>query len=104
MLVGQPAGRLRHRCGRGARDLRLIRRLTTSICPLSHTEYIKSLFLKKISLVFGCESSDEMAQKLPELKGVHRLKSIVLAEPRLCITNTFTAHMNSIIRCLNCKK
>jgi len=45
-----------------------------------------------------------MAQKLPELQGVHRLKSIVLAEPRLCITNTFTAHTNSIIRCLNCKK
>ena len=67
-------------------------------------EYIKSLFLKKISPVFDHESSDDMAQKLPELQSAHRLKSVVLAEARLCITNTSTAHMNSIIRCLNCKR
>jgi hypothetical protein len=58
-----------------------MRRLTTSICPLSHTEYIKSLFLKKISPVFDHESLDDIAQKLPELQGAHPLKSVVLAEP-----------------------
>jgi hypothetical protein len=81
----------------------VIRRLTTSICPLSHTGY-KSLFLKKISPVFGHESSGDMAQKLPESQGAHRPKSGVLAKPRLSITDTSTAHTNSIIRCLDCKR